>query len=201
MIIKSIELDQVAGPSSSLKGHKELEIAFAGRSNVGKSTLLNKLAGRKNYARVSSKPGKTRTINFYRVNDEFYYVDLPGYGYAKAGNHEVEKWGKLIEKYLGSSKSLRMIILLVDSRHTPNANDRQMYEWCLYYGFNPLIIATKADKLKRSERAARIRDIKNALDLSDESPVILYSAVDRQGVDEINEYIDQVVEAYREGRL
>ncbi len=193
MIIKSVNLETVCGYTSKLPENDKYEIAFAGRSNVGKSTLINALINRKAYARTSSKPGKTQTINFYNINDEVYYVDLPGYGYATAGKDEIAKWGTMIENYLNKSDMLRMVFLLVDCRHVPNANDIQMYDWCIHYGFNPVIIATKFDKLKRSEYKQKINAIRTALKTDEDTPVVPFSALSKVGIDEINEYIDIVM--------
>ena len=152
MVIKSVNLETVCGVTSKLPLNMKPEIAFAGKSNVGKSSLLNVLINRKSYARTSAQPGKTQTINFYNVNDALYYVDLPGYGYAKVSQTEREKWGKMIEKYLKVSKQLRAIFLLIDIRHAPSANDKLMYEWILGNGFHPIIIATKLDKINKRDR-------------------------------------------------
>jgi ribosome biogenesis GTP-binding protein YsxC/EngB len=198
MKIKSINLETVCGITSKLPENSLLEIAFAGRSNVGKSSLINSLAGRKSYARTSSQPGKTQTINFYNINEMLYFVDLPGYGYAKVSKNLVAKWGKMINNYLEGSKVLRLVFLLVDIRHTPNSNDIQMYNWCISYGFNPIIIATKEDKIKRAQKAAHIQDIKNTLDVEEGTPVIPFSAVTKAGKDEIWEYIDMVYENFKD---
>ena len=167
MVVKSVNLETVIGITSKLPDNHMLEVAFAGRSNVGKSSLINSLLNRKSYARTSSQPGKTQTINFYNVNEMLYFVDLPGYGYAKVSKEMVAKWGKMIDNYLESSKVLRLVFLLVDIRHTPNKNDIQMYDWCVNYGFNPIIIATKEDKVKRSQKAKLIKDIKLALNVEE----------------------------------
>ena len=171
------------------------EFAFSGRSNVGKSSLINKLFNRKQLARVSAMPGKTTTINFFRV-DNVRFADLPGYGYAKVSQQTVEKWGKMINRYLDGSKVLRLIFLLVDIRHKPNQNDLQMYEWCTHYGFNPIIIATKADKIKRSQKAKQIKQIKETLQVVEGTPVIPYSSMTKEGREEIWEYIDMVYEGF-----
>ena len=192
MKVKSINLETVCGVTSRLPENSLLEIAFAGRSNVGKSSLINRLAERKSYARTSSQPGKTQTINFYNINEMLYFVDLPGYGYAKVSKNLVEKWGKMINNYLEGSKVLRLIFLLVDIRHTPNSNDIKMYNWCINYGFNPIIIATKEDKVKRAQKAKLLQDIKKTLDVEEGTPVIPFSAVTKAGKDEIWEYIDMV---------
>ena len=150
-LIKQAELDIVCGVTSRLPDTGMPEVAFAGKSNVGKSSLINGLMNRKSLARTSGQPGKTQTINFYKVNREMYLVDLPGYGYARVSQSEKEKWGKMIERYLHTSRNLKAVFLLIDIRHAPSANDCQMYEWILHNGFRPIIIATKLDKLKRSQ--------------------------------------------------
>ena len=151
MIIKSAVLDIVCGITSKIPDTGLPEVAFAGKSNVGKSSLINGLMNRKALARTSAQPGKTQTINFYKINDELDLVDLPGYGYARVTPAEKEKWGKMIENYLHTSHNLKAVFLLIDIRHDPSANDRQMYEWILHNGYEPIIIATKLDKLKRSQ--------------------------------------------------
>lgn len=198
MKIKSVNLETVCGITSTMPEHDKLEIAFAGRSNVGKSSLINGLMNRRSYARTSSQPGKTQTVNFYNINDLLYFVDLPGYGYAKVSQHTVEQWGKMINRYLEGSKTLRVVFLLVDIRHKPNANDIQMYEWCVHYGFNPIIIATKEDKIKRSQKQKQIKQIREALDLVEGTPVIPYSSMTKSGREEIWEYIDTMYEAFTE---
>ena len=185
MIIKSVNLETVCGITSKLPVNALPEIAFAGKSNVGKSSLINGLINRKNYARTSSEPGKTQTINFYNVNEQLYFVDLPGYGYAKVSQTSREKWGKMIEKYLNQSKQLKMVFLLVDIRHEPSANDIQMYEWICYQGFRPVIIATKSDKLSRNQIAKQTSVIRKTLGLKSEDILIPFSAVSKSGRDEI----------------
>ncbi len=201
MKVKSINLETVCGIKSKLPDNHMLEIAFAGRSNVGKSSLINSLADRKAYARTSGQPGKTQTINFYNINEMLYFVDLPGYGYAKISKEVVAKWGKMINNYLESSKALRLIFLLVDIRHTPNKNDIQMYNWCRSYGFNPIIIATKEDKIKRSQKPKLIKDIKQTLKVEETTPVITFSSITKSGKDEIWEYIDMVYGNYKDDIL
>ena len=196
MVIKNVSLDIVCGITSKLPDTGRPEIAFAGKSNVGKSSLINGLLNRKALARTSSQPGKTQTINFYNVNDFMYLVDLPGYGYAKVPETEKAKWGKMIDNYLENSKVLRLVFLLVDIRHKPNANDIQMYDWCIEYGFNPIIIATKEDKVKRSQKAKLIKEIKQTLNVVDGTPVIPFSSLTKSGRDEIMEYIDMVYEGF-----
>lgn len=200
MVIKSVNLETVCGITSKIPDNDMVEIAFAGRSNVGKSSLINALMNRKSYARTSSQPGKTQTINFYNINDALYFVDLPGYGYAKVSQEVVRKWGKMIDGYLERSRVLRLVFLLVDIRHKPNQNDIQMYEWCVNYGFNPVVIATKADKIKRSQKQKQIRQIKDTLEVVEGTPVIPFSSVTRDGRDEIWEYIDMTYEAFEAER-
>ncbi len=185
MIIKNVELETVCGITSKIPQNDKPEIAFAGKSNVGKSSLINALINRKSLARTSSQPGKTQTINFYNVNKEIYYVDLPGYGYAKVSKEIQAKWGKLIEKYLRTSKQLKAVFLLIDIRHEPSANDREMYDWIIYNGYNPIIIATKADKIKRSQLQKNISIIKKKLEMKPEMVVIPFSAQTKQGREEI----------------
>ena len=168
------------------------EIAFAGKSNVGKSSLINGLMNRKSFARISSTPGKTQTINFYNINKELYLVDLPGYGYAKVSEREKQKWGKMIERYLHRSKQLRAVFLLIDIRHDPSANDKQMYDWILSQGYQPIIIATKLDKLKRSQRAKHIKAVRQGLGLGPDVVLIPFSAVTKQGRDEIWELAEEL---------
>ena len=200
MKVMSVNLETVCGITSKLPENDKLEVAFAGRSNVGKSSLINALMNRKSYARTSQQPGKTQTINFYNINELLYFVDLPGYGYAKVSQDTVKKWGKMIDGYLHQSKVLRLVFLLVDIRHKPNQNDIQMYEWCVNYGFNPIIIATKSDKIKRSQLQKQIKQIKDALQVVDGTPVIPFSALNKSGRDEIWEYIDMMYEGFQAER-
>ena len=200
MKVTSVNLETDCGITSKLPENDKLEVAFAGRSNVGKSSLINALMNRKSYARTSQQPGKTQTINFYNINELLYFVDLPGYGYAKVSQDTVKKWGKMIDGYLHQSKVLRLVFLLVDVRHKPNQNDIQMYEWCVNYGFNPIIIATKSDKIKRSQLQKQIKQIKDALQVVDGTPVIPFSALNKSGRDEIWEYIDMMYEGFQAER-
>ncbi len=193
MVIKSVNLETVCGVTSTLPDNKLPEAAFAGRSNVGKSSLINGLMNRRAYARVSQKPGKTQTINYYNVNDQMYVVDLPGYGYANVSDSVRAKWGKMIERYLLTSRQLRMVFLLVDIRHDPTADDRHMYQWIVDSGFNPAVIATKLDKIKRSQTAKQLRAIRTVLDLPEDTPVIAWSAQTRQGQDQIWELMERWV--------
>lgn len=194
MIIKQVELETVCGITSVLPENEKIEVAFAGKSNVGKSSLINGLMNRKSLARTSSQPGKTQTINFYNINHELYLVDLPGYGYAKIAVAVKEKWGKLIERYLHSSKQLKAVFLLIDIRHEPSANDRNMYEWIVGNGYDPIIIATKLDKLKRSQVAKHVKQVKSGLQVKPGTIVIPYSSVTKQGRDEIWAVIDSYLE-------
>lgn len=196
MHIKNVNLETVCGITSVLPENDKMEIAFAGKSNVGKSSLINSLMNRKSLARTSSQPGKTQTINFYNINEEMYFVDLPGYGYAKVSMSMKEQWAKLIEKYLINSKQLRIVFLLVDIRHEPSQNDKNMYDWIVYHGYNPLIIATKLDKINRSQIQKHIKMIKNGLNVVDGTPVIPFSSLTKQGRDEIYEYIDEYYHEY-----
>ena len=194
MIIKQAELETVCGLTSKLPENEWPEVAFAGKSNVGKSSLINGLLNRKSLARTSSQPGKTQTINFYKVNGDLYLVDLPGYGYAKVSNEIKAKWGKMIERYLHGSKQLRAVFLLIDIRHDPSANDKTMYDWVVHQGIEPIIIATKLDKIKRSQVQKQIKAIKEGLNLLHGTKVIPFSAETKQGRDEIWEVINSLRE-------
>lgn len=194
MVIKNVSLETVIGVTSKVPQNNLPEIAFAGKSNVGKSSLINALMNRKSLARTSSQPGKTQTINFYNINNELYFVDLPGYGYAKVSQQEKEKWGKMVERYLHQSKVLRAVFLLIDIRHDPSANDRIMYDWILSNGFHPIVIATKADKINRSQLQKHIKAVKQGLGVDKDTVVIPFSAQTKQGRDEIYELIDGMME-------
>lgn len=191
MVIKNINLETVCGITSTLPENDKPEVAFAGKSNVGKSSLINALMNRKSYARISATPGKTQTINFYNINDEMYLVDLPGYGYARVTPAEKEKWGKMIENYLHTSRNLKAVFLLIDIRHDPSANDRQMYDWILHNGFLPIIIATKLDKIKRSQVQKQVKAIKQGLQVEKGTLVIPFSAETKQGREEIWSVIEE----------
>ena len=199
MVIKNVALETVCGITSTLPDNTKIEFAFAGKSNVGKSSLINGLMNRKSLARTSAQPGKTQTINFYNINDEMYFVDLPGYGYAKANEEVKAKWGKMIENYLHRSKMLKCVFLLIDIRHDPSANDKLMYKWILDQGFEPVIIATKLDKINRSQKDKCIKAIKTGLSVVPGTTVIPYSALTKQGRDEIYEFIDSFFEEEEEG--
>ena len=193
MKITKAELTAVAVRENQYPADDLPEIAFAGRSNVGKSSLLNALWNRKSMARISSQPGKTQTINYYNVNDVCYMVDLPGYGYAKISKETQAKWKKMIDRYLDTSEALRVVFLLIDIRHEPTAKDVETYEMLYRKGFNPLIIATKADKIKKSARNKNVSVIRKKLGLSGDTPVIPFSSVTKEGKEEIWEYIDYFV--------
>ncbi len=244
MVIKDAQLETVCGITSTFPDNLYMEIAFAGKSNVGKSSLINGLLNRKNLARTSAQPGKTRTVNFYRVScyyerqpkdaatvrgeaedksaaertaeakagqlpgreqpdripGELYFVDLPGYGYASANEEIKAQWGKMIEKYLHSSKMLAAVFLLVDIRHEPSANDRLMYSWICGQGFHPVIIATKADKIKRSQLEKQKKLLRTGLQLEKGTEIFPYSALTKEGREEIYEYIDRLaLERERDG--
>lgn len=190
MVIKNINLETVCGITSVLPDNDKPEIAFAGKSNVGKSSLINALMNRKSYARISATPGKTQTINFYNINEEMYLVDLPGYGYAKVAEKEKVQWGKLIERYLNGSARLKAIFLLIDIRHEPSANDKMMYSWIVGQGFQPIIIATKLDKIKRSQIQKHVKMVREGLDLVPGTKIIPFSSATKQGRDEIWELIE-----------
>ena len=197
MIIKKAELEAVAVKPSQYPEDNMIEIAFAGRSNVGKSSLLNLLTNRKSLARVSGAPGKTRTINFYRINDEFRIVDLPGYGYAKASKSLTEGWGEMMEKYLETRQGLRVVAQLVDIRHAPSKQDVQMYEYLRYYGLDGLVVLTKADKVSRNELNKNTAMIRKALDLKPEDRAIPVSALKRTGYENLLAEFDRILEEDR----
>ena len=193
MIIKKAELETVCGITSKFPENSEPELVFAGKSNVGKSSLINALMNRKSLARTSSQPGKTQTINYYKVNDEIYFVDLPGYGYANANIETKAKWGKMIEKYLHTSKQIKCIFLLIDIRHEPGKNDKQMYDWILHNGYQPVIIATKLDKLKRSQVAKCVKIVREGRGLPKEGVRIPFSSQTKQGKEEIYDFIENLL--------
>lgn len=193
MVIKKVCLETVCGVTSKLPENALPEVAFAGKSNVGKSSLINALMQRKALARTSAQPGKTQTINFYNINDVMYLVDLPGYGYARASQSEKEKWGRMIENYLHRSKQLRAVFLLIDIRHAPSANDKQMYDWIVYQGYDPIIIATKLDKINRSQVAKQVKLIRMELGVKPGTQILPFSAQTKQGREEIWEVMDSLV--------
>lgn len=193
MIVKSAELETVCGITSKLPDNDLPEIAFAGKSNVGKSSLINGLFNRKSLARTSAQPGKTQTINFYNVNKNLYFVDLPGYGYAKVSVEIRAKWGKMIERYLHGSPQLKKVFLLIDIRHVPSENDCMMYDWIVDNGYEPVIICTKLDKIKRSQVQKNLKLIREKLDLVPGTTMIPFSAQTKQGRDEIWNLIEETL--------
>lgn len=198
MVIRNVNLETVCGITSRLPDNIHPEAAFAGKSNVGKSSLINALMNRKSLARTSSQPGKTQTINYYNINDEMYFVDLPGYGYANASEAVKAQWGKMIERYLHTSRQLKQVFLLIDIRHQPSSNDILMYEWIKNQGYQPVIIATKLDKIKRSQIQKQIKLIQTTLGTGGDTLIIPFSAQTKQGRDEIYEILDAVLEDCKE---
>lgn len=194
MVIKSVNLETVCGITSRLPVNTLPEAAFAGKSNVGKSSLINALMNRKSLARTSAQPGKTQTINFYNINNELYFVDLPGYGYARANEQIKAKWGKMIEDYLHKSKQLRMVFLLIDIRHAPSENDRIMYEWIGRMGYRPVIIATKLDKISRSQIQKQVKLIRTSLGADADTVILPFSAQTKQGREEIYGLLDELLQ-------
>lgn len=195
MKIKQIELEQVAGFKAQWPKDEMVELAFVGRSNVGKSSFINSFLGRKNLAKTSSKPGKTRTINFYRINNDFRLVDLPGYGYAKVSKAEKDKWDRLINEYLHERENLREVFLLVDIRHEPTTLDKQMYDWIIESGFTGFVIATKYDKISRGQIQKHIKQIKKKLNIADEGLIFAYSSETKHNNDVLEEQVEVIVKA------
>lgn len=194
MIIKKAELETVCGITSKLPENSMPEVAFSGKSNVGKSSLINALMNRKSLARTSSQPGKTQTINFYNVNDSIYFVDLPGYGYARANENVKAQWGKMIENYLHQSQQLKAVFLLIDIRHKPSDNDCVMYDWILDHGFKPIIIATKLDKINRSQIQKQVKLLRETLRAGKDTRIVPFSATTKQGREEIYEIIEEILQ-------
>lgn len=194
MKIKKAELETVCGPTSKLPHNTQPEVAFTGKSNVGKSSLINSLMNRKSLARTSAQPGKTQTLNFYHLNDEIYLVDLPGYGYAKSSKVEREKWGEMIERYITSSEQLEVVFLLIDIRHDPTKNDVEMYEWLKYMEMQTIVIATKSDKLKKHQIQQSVKNIEKCLHAEEDDLIIVpYSSVTKEGREEIWDFMDQIL--------
>ena len=193
MVIKKVILDIVIGVTSAIPETDLSEIAFAGKSNVGKSSMINALMNRKSYARTSSQPGKTQTINYYNINDAMYLVDLPGYGYANANEAVKAKWGKMVEKYLRTSKQLKQVFLLIDIRHDPSANDKMMYDWIVANGYHPVIVATKLDKIKRSQVQKQVKAVRNGLGLGKDDILIPFSSQTKQGLDTLWEVLESYI--------
>jgi GTP-binding protein len=193
MVIRKVNLDIVIGVTSAVPETSLPEVAFAGKSNVGKSSLINALMNRKSYARISSQPGKTQTINYYNINDDMYLVDLPGYGYANVSQSVKEKWGKMVERYLKKSTQLKQVFLLIDIRHDPSANDKMMYEWIVANGYRPVIIATKLDKLKRSQIDKQVKAVREGLGLQKEDTLIAVSSETKQNIDKLWEVVESYI--------
>ena len=193
MIIKNASLETVCGITSKIPENALPEVACAGKSNVGKSSLINALVNRKAQARTSSQPGKTQTINFYNVNQELYFVDLPGYGYAKVSVEIKEKWGRMVENYLRRTKQLRQVFLLVDIRHEPSENDRVMYDWIRRNGYQPVIIATKSDKINRSQIQKHVKMVRTGLGAGADTRILPFSAETKQGREEIYQLLDELL--------
>lgn len=192
IVISAVKPDQY--PDDNLP-----EIVLLGRSNVGKSSFINTLINRKGLARTSSQPGKTQTMNFYRINDQFYFVDMPGYGYAKVSKKEREKWGMMIEEYLRTRENTVLILQLVDSRHEPTEDDFLMYDWLTYYGLDPIVIATKTDKIPRTKRKRSIDTIGRCLNMRRKEDIILFSAADKTGKETAWKVIEERLN-YAEGK-
>ncbi|WP_315121402.1 ribosome biogenesis GTP-binding protein YihA/YsxC [uncultured Clostridium sp.] len=184
MEIKQSEFITSAVTPSQYPKDERLEIAFVGRSNVGKSSLINSLTNRKKLVKVSGTPGKTRLINFFLINNDFYFVDLPGYGYAKVSKQEKLTWGKTIETYLNNRPQLKKMVLLVDCRHKPTEDDRIMHSWIKHYGYDYIVVATKSDKLNKNELAQSKKIIKETLEISDDR-IIYHSTLKKQGKEEL----------------
>ena len=193
MKIKTINLDQVAGFISQFPNDNFDEIAFAGRSNVGKSSFINSFLGKKNLAKTSSKPGKTKTINFYKINDKFRLVDLPGYGYAKVSKKEKEKWNNLIHKYLYERENLKEVFLLVDIRHAPTKQDKEMYDWIIDSGFTGFVIATKYDKIPKTHLKKHIKEIKKTLNIDDEGLIFAYLSITSHNKNVLLEQVEVII--------
>ncbi len=190
MKIKTVSLETVVGITSTLPENPYPEFAFAGKSNVGKSSLINAIMNRKSLARTSAQPGKTQTINFYNVNNELYLVDLPGYGYAKVSQETKAKWGKMIERYLQRSKQLKAVFLLIDIRHDPSANDKDMYNWIVHNGFEPIIIATKSDKISRGQIEKHLKAIRTGLNTRPGTVLIPFSSSNKNGLEQVYEVLE-----------
>ncbi len=190
MKIKSVNLETVIGITSKLPENTLPEFAFAGKSNVGKSSLINAIMNRKSYARISAQPGKTQTINFYNINGELYLVDLPGYGYAKVSMETKQKWGKMIERYLQKSQQLKAVFLLIDIRHDPSANDKDMYDWIVHNGFEPIIIATKSDKISRGQIDKHLKAIRVGLKTKPGTVMIPFSSLNKNGLEQVYQVLD-----------
>lgn len=194
MKIKSVTLETVIGITSKLPTNTLPEVAFVGRSNVGKSSLINSILQRKSLARTSSKPGKTQTINFYNLNNEIYVVDVPGYGYANAPKSETAKWGDMVAKYFTESEMLRVIFMLCDLRHPASKLDKSMLEWILYLEYQPIVIATKSDKVKPSQISKNVKILRESLGADDDVIIVPFSSETGEGKEEVWDFLDQIIE-------
>lgn len=194
MNVNNVELTAVCGRKDQYPNTELPEVAFVGKSNVGKSSLINCMVNRKSLARTSQNPGKTRTINFYNIENIVHFVDLPGYGYARAAKSEIAKWGKMIEEYLLERSQLKSIILLIDIRHEPSDNDKIMYDWLKHYGYKIIIVATKSDKLKRSQINKHISIISKSLQLDKEDLLVPFSSETKDGREKLWDIIKNVIE-------
>ena len=198
MKITKAELERIAVNKKQYPEEDLFEIAFAGRSNVGKSSFINSMVNRNNLARTSGKPGKTRTINFYNINEQFRFVDLPGYGYAQVSKKEKDKWGYIIEEYLNNRKNLVEVVLLVDIRHEPTEQDLMMYNWIKTFDFTGIVIATKADKISKGKYQANIKDIKNKLKIKDTNLIMPYSSLKKTNKDMVWQRFEEILIKERE---
>jgi len=189
MIIKTSEFIISAVKRFQYPIDNRVEIAFVGRSNVGKSSIINALTNRRHLAKISQTPGKTRLINFFLINDDFHLVDLPGYGYAKVSKKEQESWGKTIETYLYGREELKRVVLLVDARHKPTADDITMYEWIKHYGYNVVVVATKKDKISNNDLKKQEKLIRDTLKIGDDEKLYLFSSANKRGRDELVDYL------------
>lgn len=194
MNVNNVELTAVCGRKEQYPNTELPEVAFVGKSNVGKSSLINCMVNRKSLARTSQNPGKTRTINFYNVENIVHFVDLPGYGYARAAKSEIAKWGKMIEEYLLERSQLKSIILLIDIRHEPSDNDKIMYDWLKHYGYKIIIVTTKSDKLKRSQINKHISIISKSLQLDKDNLLVPFSSETKDGRERLWDIIKNVIE-------
>lgn len=193
MEIKQSEFVISAVRSNQYPKDNREEIAFVGRSNVGKSSLINSLVNRKKLVKISSTPGKTRLINFFLINKGFYFVDLPGYGYAKVSKKEMESWGGVIEEYLHDRKQLKVIVLILDCRHKPTADDITMYKWIKHYNYRIIIVTTKIDKVSKSKLYNNLKIIRDTLKLEEDDRILTFSSLNKQGKEEILDTLDSMV--------
>ena len=195
MVIKSVNLETVCGITSTIPDNEYNEVAFAGKSNVGKSSLINALMNRKSLARISSQPGKTQTINFYNVNDAMYLVDLPGYGYAKVSDNERRRWSGLIEGYFHQDRDIRLVLSLLDIRHAPSADDLTMLDFLIDSELPFAVVLTKTDKLTNNQLKVRMEEIRTEIPCGDQVTLFPVSSMNGRGIDELRQVIESVVES------